>query len=603
MEKLRRLFIISSILLLVSCSKDDYGTSEVNLGSSNSSFSNYGNTTSSTSTVTQYSLNVSAGVGGSVSTSGGTYDDGTIVTITASPNDGYEFVGWNGSNSSDSTISITINSNTTLEALFSEVQTTSTDTSVYNAELIDFNYYLHSSLPDEWITEFNTIMNNLESTIPIYKRSGFPESMNIYAWENSVPSPYTDPNGNSMQGASISGNGTDFWMVLEIPAVGFYILPHRYSVIAHEYFHVYQHSMSPAFSVGSDGEFNNPNAMDVKWLIEGSAAAFESLYIQENYGINYFVEGPALVVEADVLSDPALYEFYSKQDNNYANSVFMVLALVKELENVGFSTEKAFQSIFKVYWEQDPKNSDWKTKFEETFTIDVDTFYGKLTNYSTDMSLIYPSSTITLQNIINDDSDIAQVNTGTTSTVTQYSLNVSAGVGGSVSTSGGTYDDGTIVTITASPNDGYEFVGWNGSNSSDSTISITINSNTTLEALFSEVQTTVTTSSTYNIDVTAQSSSNYILSGSDQNGNVSGNDPSISAKVGDTFNFNVNSPGHPFYLIIASDGGIDSNNLINGVTNNGSSSGTISWSPTETGTYYYICEFHPSMLGTITITE
>ncbi|GIS01301.1 MAG: hypothetical protein CM15mP102_21210 [Flavobacteriales bacterium] len=47
------------------------------------SFSNYGNTSSSTSTVTQYSLTVSAGVGGSVSTSGGTYDDGTIVTITA----------------------------------------------------------------------------------------------------------------------------------------------------------------------------------------------------------------------------------------------------------------------------------------------------------------------------------------------------------------------------------------------------------------------------------------------------------------------------------------------------------------------------------------
>ncbi len=194
MQCFRSLFFISSILILVSCSKDDYGSSEVNLGSSNSSFSNYGNTSSSTSTVTQYSLTVSAGVGGSVSTSGGTYDDGTIVTITASPNDGYEFVGWNGSDSSNSTISITINSNTTLEALFSEV-------------------------------------------------------------------------------------------------------------------------------------------------------------------------------------------------------------------------------------------------------------------------------------------------------VTQYSLTVSAGVGGSVSTSGGTYDDGTIVTITASPNDGYEFVGWNGSDSSNSTISITINSNTTLEALFSEVVT------------------------------------------------------------------------------------------------------------------
>ena len=388
-------------------------------------------------------------------------------------------------------------------------------------------------------------MNNLESTIPAYKRIGFPDSMNIYAWNNSVPSPYTDPNGNTMQGASISGNGTDFWMVLEIPNDEFTNnSSHRYSVIAHEYFHVYQHSLSPAFSVGSDGEFNNPNAMDVKWLIEGAAATFESLYIQENYGINYFEEGQAWGVEADVTSDPASYEYYSKQDNNYANSVFMVLALVKELESIGFSTEKAFQSIFKVYWEQDPKNSDWKTKFEETFTIDVDTFYSKLSNYSTDMSLIYPSSSITVQNIIDDNSVIAQVNTEVTSTET-----------------------------------------------------------TSTETTSTETTSTETTSSTYSITVTAQSSSNYILSGSDQNGDVSGNDPSVSAKVGDTLNFNLNSPGHPFYLIKVSNGGTDSNNLIDGVTNNGASSGTISWTPSEAGTYYYICEYHPSMLGTITITE
>ena len=544
MQSLKIILIIASLLLLITCSKDDgYGPKDVYSGSSSSYNPPSTASPTTTTTVTQYSLTVTAGTGGSVSTSGGTYDDGTSVSIIATPNDGYEFSGWNGSDSSSSTITITINSNTTLEALFSQVQTTettSTDTSIFNADLIDFNYYLHSSLPDEWITEFNTIMNNLESTIPAYKRSGFPESMNIYAWNNSVPSPYTDPNGNSMQGASISGNGTDFWMVLEIPDDEFTNnSSHRYSVIAHEYFHVYQHSMSPAFSVGSDGEFNNPNAMDVKWLIEGSAAAFESLYIQENYGINYFEEGQAWGVEADVLTDPASYEFYSKQDNNYANSVFMVLALVKELENVGFSPEKAFQSILKVFWEQDPKNSDWKTKFEETFTIDIDTFYSSLASYSTDMSLIYPSSTITVQNIINDTSAITEVSTETTST----------------------------------------------------------------ETTSTETTSTETTSNTFSITVTAQSSSNYLLSGSDQNGNVSGNDPSISAKVGDTFSFNVNSPGHPFYLIVISNGGTDSNNLIDGVSNNGASSGTISWTPTAAGTYYYICEYHPSMLGTITITE
>ena len=126
---------------------------------------------------------------------------------------------------------------------------------------------------------------------------------------------------------------------------------------------------------------------------------------------------------------------------------------------------------------------------------------------------------------------------------------------------------------------------------------------TSTETTSTETTSTETTSSTYSITVTAQSSSNYILSGSDQNGDVSGNDPSVSAKVGDTLNFNLNSPGHPFYLIKVSNGGTDSNNLIDGVTNNGASSGTISWTPSEAGTYYYICEYHPSMLGTITITE
>ena len=126
------------------------------------------------------------------------------------------------------------------------------------------------------------------------------------------------------------------------------------------------------------------------------------------------------------------------------------------------------------------------------------------------------------------------------------------------------------------------------------------------EATSTEAASSESTSSTYNIIVTAQSSSNYILSGSDQNGGVSGNDPSISAKVGDTFIFDVNSPGHPFFLIIESNGGTDSNNLVDGVSNNGASTGyngNVSWTPTIPGTYYYICDYHPSMLGTIIITE
>ena len=68
---------------------------------------------------------------------------------------------------------------------------------------------------------------------------------------------------------------------------------------------------------------------------------------------------------------------------------------------------------------------------------------------------------------------------------TQYTLTVTAGEGGTVSTEGGTFDEGTEVTILATPNEGYEFVGWNGIDSENDSVVITLSSNTTIEALFS----------------------------------------------------------------------------------------------------------------------
>ena len=41
----------------------------------------------------------------------------------------------------------------------------------------------------------------------------------------------------------------------------------------------------------------------------------------------------------------------------------------------------------------------------------------------------------------------------------QYTLTVSASEGGTISTEGGTYDEGTEVTITATPSEGYFFCG------------------------------------------------------------------------------------------------------------------------------------------------
>ena len=107
--------------------------------------------------VNSYTLTVTAGDGGSVSTSGGTYNDGTSISITATPGEGYGFVGWNGSDSSSSTISVTLTANTTIEALFdidcSYWQHEVPDWKKTSYELFDINY------PEKY-SQVGNLLNN-----------------------------------------------------------------------------------------------------------------------------------------------------------------------------------------------------------------------------------------------------------------------------------------------------------------------------------------------------------------------------------------------------------------------------------------------------------
>lgn len=71
---------------------------------------------------------------------------------------------------------------------------------------------------------------------------------------------------------------------------------------------------------------------------------------------------------------------------------------------------------------------------------------------------------------------------------TQYTLSVTVGEGGTVSSEGGTYDDGTEITVTATPDEGYEFIGWDGIDSQSNSLTLIINSNTTIQANFQIIQ-------------------------------------------------------------------------------------------------------------------
>ena len=80
---------------------------------------------------------------------------------------------------------------------------------------------------------------------------------------------------------------------------------------------------------------------------------------------------------------------------------------------------------------------------------------------------------------------------GGTTTTTQYQLTVNAGANGSVSSTGGSYDDGTSVSIIASPNTGYSFVNWTDSSGNEietnATYTFNISSDTTITANYQQV--------------------------------------------------------------------------------------------------------------------
>ena len=91
----------------------------------------------------------------------------------------------------------------------------------------------------------------------------------------------------------------------------------------------------------------------------------------------------------------------------------------------------------------------------------------------------------------------------------QYSLVTSAGAGGTVSP-GGTYNAGTVVTVTATPDGTHDFAGWSGdAGSTSSPVSVLVDRNKAVQANFSLKVFALTTSATTGGGVTPGGSYPY----------------------------------------------------------------------------------------------
>jgi len=138
---------------------------------------------------------------------------------------------------------------------------------------------------------------------------------------------------------------------------------------------------------------------------------------------------------------------------------------------------------------------------------------------------------------------------------------------------------------------------------------------------------------TYNFAVTASNAEDYTITGTDRNGSVSGEDPTIYINEGDTINFNVTAAGHPLYINYQNSTGtgsqvgtggsgahpfriqtgpaIGGGNVAynDGITNNdangapGNSLLTFVVPADAPDTLYYQCTSHPAMTGQINIVS
>jgi len=106
---------------------------------------------------------------------------------------------------------------------------------------------------------------------------------------------------------------------------------------------------------------------------------------------------------------------------------------------------------------------------------------------------------------------------------------------------------------------------------------------------------------TTSFDVGNNGATSYVFGGkgfdNDENSN-------FTLRRGRTYEFNVNTLGHPF-IIKSLQGTGTGNAFDDGVTNNGVSTGTLTLTvPTDApDTLFYNCEFHGSMTGTFVITD
>lgn len=258
-------------------------------------------------------------------------------------------------------------------------KTTTTTAATTNLTFVES---FHSSIPDVYRTEYSRIFERMRKDFPTLTTAWLDE-VTVYAWITEYEA---RPFGEKVYGMSVSGDGVNTWIALEYANASQLFDPspamaQKYSVIAHEYFHVYQRTLARAFE-----------PFDVKWLIEGTAAVLESLVVRDMYGVEYFDAGQSYQNMTLIATHPERHETYAEDEANYSDSVFMLLCLLRKL-----ATPRV---AFHDFWTALDVHATWQEAFIATFGMSVEAFYADLKANCSSLSLTSLTGNITIADIV-----------------------------------------------------------------------------------------------------------------------------------------------------------------------------------------------------------
>ena len=314
------------------------------------------------------------------------FDKEESVTLTALPDSGWVFSSWGGDASGNElTTLITVNGEKYVTASFSRPLS------------LKFEYNIHSSIPDDYENAIIDIISNLEIIAPVkeyIRRDGKTiTGTAVYSWlQDKVDYPYSNEIGRTEQCICGDIGGKLVMSLMQEEQWLEEWNMHRFALIAHEYFHVYQLSLSR-------------DIMSSMWMIEGQAATIEAIYLKEFFNIGNYIENFLNNVDyVKAIENIETYEEYESAYDSFGKygdiTIFMNLVLTKILQSNGLTEIASFKLVFNTFWLERNGNEDWKTDFKTTFGLDVVTFYQALTQYIDDPLAVLPSNQLELSSFL-----------------------------------------------------------------------------------------------------------------------------------------------------------------------------------------------------------